>query len=591
MQANLALLDRREPDLAAAVREAAPENRRIKSERGNRGELILTVTGGAGTGRLTLPDLSPPRLGARADEVATAPVIILLGFGTGRLLAETLDRAAPSALVVAIEPDVDLFARLLDRVDYTRLFADDRLSLAVGETPHDAVISRIERITGPFTRSTVTLVEDEGVTPMNADYFAQVKERIAHLERTGGQNRRTIEGQGALWRDNILTNLPLIAAAGPVSRLFGAAENRTAVLVAAGPSLARTLPSLAALKGRTPIIAVDTAVRPLLAAGIVPDFMVAIDANYWNYSHLDGLDLSEVVMILHPAVHPDLARIPCRARLFFGANDPLIHRIEDALGERGELLTGGTVAATAFDLARKMGCSPIVFTGQDLSYGACGFHTDGVVGPGAELFDREAVAAVDLFGRPVKTLDKMRQWRRWFELMIEKHRLIAVNATEGGVAIVGAPPVRLAEVDARQKNAPPVEPIVALAESAGGEAGKAEPILVAIRDEARRVKSDCGRGIAAVNAQPPLPLPDVGQRARQALTHEAFVELAKFSVDTLLDDVDELLRRAGRADGDPRADLTRDAYRLLFTRLYEIAAAYEKAAVAAESHYRQELSA
>lgn len=57
----------------------------------------------------------------------------------------------------------------------------------------------------------------------------------------------------------------------------------TGIVVAAGPSLNKNINELKKAKGKSLIIAVDTALKPLLRAGIVPDmFLLLMHKNPLN---------------------------------------------------------------------------------------------------------------------------------------------------------------------------------------------------------------------------------------------------------------------------------------------------------------------
>ena len=110
-------------------------------------------------------------------------------------------------------------------------------------------------------------------------------------------------------RRNTLTNLPSIVAEGDAGRLSGVLRGLPAVIVAAGPSLDRNLPALRLLNGRAVLVAVDTAVRPLLAAGIEPHIVVSVDPSDINAQHLTGLPQTRFALVgegsLHPTVFPE----------------------------------------------------------------------------------------------------------------------------------------------------------------------------------------------------------------------------------------------------------------------------------------------
>src|SRR5437764_344282 len=76
---------------------------------------------------------------------------------------------------------------------------------------------------------------------------------------------------------NTLTNLPVIAREANAGALFDGFSDVPAIIVSAGPSLDRNIPKLRKFHDRGLMIAVDTALRPLLGAGIYPQLVVSVD--------------------------------------------------------------------------------------------------------------------------------------------------------------------------------------------------------------------------------------------------------------------------------------------------------------------------
>src|SRR5439155_23928291 len=111
-------------------------------------------------------------------------------------------------------------------------------------------------------------------------------------------------------------------------------------------------------------------VRPLLAAGIPPHVAVAVDPSDLNAQHLRDLPDTRGVWLVaeasvDPTVFPQFARRTFTFRV--SNHHPWPWLDEHGLG-RGQLQAWGSVLTTAFDLACKAGCNPIVFAGADLAY-------------------------------------------------------------------------------------------------------------------------------------------------------------------------------------------------------------------------------
>jgi hypothetical protein len=599
---NLNAIREKDPALAERIL-ALPPSPRVKKETGSGKRVTITVKGPDGEGTLKLPDLGQPALDTMAEELFTARMAAVLGFGSGRLFAEVVERTGPQTFVLLVEPDIDLFAAIVSQEDFSRAFQLERVSLAVGEKPHAATIIRAEEAFSLFTITNFPILDNNWSSGLYVGYFTEIKKRFSELAGMGAQNARTIAVLGPEWRRNIFENLPAIIKSPPVSSLFGKFPGIPAVIVAAGPSLDKNARLLASFAGSAIIIAVDTAVRPLLLAGVEPDIVMALDSQTENYHHLADVHLPNAIYALNPVVNSRIVRERRGPMVFTGYVEPLFEWVETVIGQRGFVRTGGSVATSAFDLAMKMGCSPVIFVGQDLCYSSTATHADGTThlaslsvagGLPAEAV-AEAFGAHDIFGAPVLTTPKMESWRQWFELIIASYPAPALNATEGGVGIAGAQSVSLAEAVARHCHSAtgasaPLRAHDSLPAGKSAVEGLAEALKTA-RDEARFIKTACGKGMNAVKASVSLingragdrpgainSLDEMRERSRDILTRELFAKINRYHMDQALDRVEKIRRKAAKLADRDKLAISLEGYRELFSGIYEIAAVFEREA-------------
>lgn len=593
---NMAALGRRDQELADRILSASPSSR-ITRRKDADGKIVIHAKGPDGEGALTFPDLKAPALDAAAENLAGARMVVMLGFGSGRLLSEVLNRTSEQTFVLLIEPDIDLFAAVLREVDMSGVLGMERLSLSVGESPNAATFVRVEEEYDVFTLVDFPVVENNWSAPVYESYFREVKEKLEELKNFGQQNMLTLTHMGKRWRDNIFENLPFILKSPSVSDLFGEFSGIPAFIIAAGPSLDKNAHMLASLKGKALVIAVDTAARKLLKLGVEPDIVVSLDANEENYMHLAGVSLPRSLMVFNPVAHPKIVREHEGPMVFTGYSEPLFQWLETVIGSRGNVRAGGSVATSAFDLAIKLGCSPITLVGQDLSYSKNRTHAQGTLAhvaygariPREQKDSDDLFETSDMFGLPASTSVKMEAWRKWFELIIAHDSVFAVNATEGGAPIKGARMASLAETINRYAikdiAIPSISEVVAENTHSADERKVMEALLLS-RDEARAVKSTCGRGVAAVREAISSGTGDIKaeslaklrELSKEILKRAIFAETNRWRVDKTLDDMEILRRRGSGLEGKARMALTMETYRVFFSDIYETAAEYEKAA-------------
>ncbi len=392
-------------------------------------------------------------------------VIIICGFGFGEHILDIINSTPQSAFILVIESEIELFRAALEIIDIESIVSCGRISLSIGEDSISAVLGRTEEYFGVFTARDVKVIKYPPSIEINPSYYAEIDSRIKELLNSARLNRATLEKFTPVWQGHIFGNLMAILTRPGISGLFGRFKNKPAVIVSAGPSLDKNIKWLSAAKGKIVIIAVDTAIRTLLNNNLKPDFLLSLDPLVENYYHLEGLEpqLKDVCLVANPVTYPEIIKKYQGDILIMGYGEPLLQWFEGFIGEKGETMVGGSVATSAFDFAYRLGASPIIFIGQDLSFYGKRAYTAGSfynqrwieeinfneilsMKHNVTVSQEAGVEADDFFSGAVITSGKMLSWKKWFEIMIKKNGINCINATEGGVKIDGAPGMPFNEV-------------------------------------------------------------------------------------------------------------------------------------------------
>ena len=229
-------------------------------------------------------------------------------------------------------------------------------------------------------------------------------------------------------------------------------------MIAAGPSLDDILPHAREIRRRAVMVCVDTALRSLLREGVEPDFLVVVDPQYWNARHLDRCESPSSILITEGAVWPSVLRMPFAAVRLCASLYPLGEFAERRAGiPKGRLGAGGSVATTAWDFTRSMGCRPVYMAGLDLGFPGGRTHAR------ASRFEQKTLSecrrlrpsvteryAAYLSGQPyearandgssVRTDKRLSLYSWWFESRMQKNpECRTVNLSPGGLAIAGMP--------------------------------------------------------------------------------------------------------------------------------------------------------
>jgi hypothetical protein len=142
---------------------------------------------------------------------------------------------------------------------------------------------------------------------------------------------------------------------------------------------------------------------------------------------------------------------------------PLGQYFEQITGIKGKLGAGGSVATTAWDLARFLGARPVFMGGLDLGYPAAATHFKGAFFENAfhALSTRLQPAAALSFAyimqadpfytssngpAPVLTDMRMQVYRTWFQTQMQTQNFPTYNLSPAGVKIEGMPYKPLTEL-------------------------------------------------------------------------------------------------------------------------------------------------
>ncbi len=153
-----------------------------------------------------------------------------------------------------------------------------------------------------------------------------------------------------------------------VVNLFNKFEGIPVVIVSAGPSLNKNIHLIKKLKGKAVILCVGTAYRALKRHAIKPDFIVSFDGGIANYRQFEKLEFGDIPLIYDPVIYPDIIKEYDGPMVTANISNSFLVWLEKQLDfEAGDLLVGPSVANVTYDLARKIGGNPIIFTAQDLA--------------------------------------------------------------------------------------------------------------------------------------------------------------------------------------------------------------------------------
>ena len=304
------------------------------------------------------------------DPAATA--VIMLGFGLG-YGAEAARARFPDLPLLVIEPNAEMFRAALSGRDLSRLLSDRGILLHVGGTPEGIapLLQSLPLAKPGFLRLRPALESDPAA-------YRAAEEVVRSWLLRRDININTLSRFGRLWVRNLARNMTSFLEFPGVASLAGLFKGIPALVVAGGPSLDGIRGRLSEISRHALVVAVNTVVKPCLEAGVEPDFTVVVDPQYWASRYLDWTVSTRGAVVVEPSANPRVFRRRRASYFLCSSLFPLGETLEAAVGVKGKLGAGGSVATSAWDLARLLGADPIYTAGLDLGFPGMRTHCRGV---------------------------------------------------------------------------------------------------------------------------------------------------------------------------------------------------------------------
>jgi hypothetical protein len=380
------------------------------------------------------------------DAARRASAVCVIGAGAGWVI-DALEEQRGDVRMLVLEPDSACCAAMFDRRDYRHLIEAGRL-MVLGGPAFDGA-AHAWRVLGRIAAEPPRLIHPViAVARREATVTAA---RIVQKATAGAlANERARRQFAAPYLLNTLRNVPALARESDVGALVDLYRSAPVVIAGAGPSLNRNLEELRPYRDRAIFITADTALKPSLAAGLVPDFVVAVDPGGPNARHLTHLPPCDTALVAEASVQSEsLDAFVGRTFLFRVAAHQPWPWLASAGVEMTMLRAWGSVVVTAFDFGIAIGGDPVVLIGADLAYTGGQPYCRGTVyeedwalrvAHGESLEDiwrgdvaRHPAVIETHAGEPVATASHLTQFRDALVHAARSASASVVNATGAGI--------------------------------------------------------------------------------------------------------------------------------------------------------------
>jgi hypothetical protein len=328
-----------------------------------------------------------------AKQAKDRDLIIILGLGNPELVRLCNENAEPNQVILAIDSSEEMVPLLWNT--YLEDFADiPGRHIFAGERFIPLLWNYMDGL--PIERmSGIKIYTNQANLQLEPEFYLGIEERLSTAFSTKMSDLLTKFEFETIWISNIIKNTIAYHRSNnqyKISELQDLLENTPAVLVSAGPSLRNHVEYLKIIRDKVFILSCDTSLKVLLSSGITPDAVYTLDAQMNSLFHFLGEDLKNIPMFADLVTAPYLINTIEPKSIVYSLTAKFIHDVsgqmkrevtaggefaDEYIGRIGDIQSGGSVATTAFDALRFMGCTEIFFIGQDLAYTGREIHSTG----------------------------------------------------------------------------------------------------------------------------------------------------------------------------------------------------------------------
>lgn len=492
---NIAALRLRNPALATMIQQAEPSQdlhfetiNQPGTQSDNQPDTLTATLQGKALASKRRP-IEEAKRWADAIDLEQHAIVVVHGFALGHHIKALAERCDEHTAILVLETDIPLLRAVLARIDHARWLKSKEIRFITTPSDLAALTAALRGLEAPLSFGVCFATHPPSASRLAIDIEAFQKTFPSAVAAVRTHIITTLMQSDTSFR-NALANADRYANAPGIGQLKDIARGRLGIVVSAGPSLKRNIELLKDpdARARCVVIAVQTVLKPLLAMGIRPDFVTAIDYAEISKRFYEGLTADDVKGITlvstgraNPAIHDAW---PGQRRFI----EEDILRI--ALGEdlaaapdnhpRATLPDAATVAHLSYSLARYFGCDPVALIGQDLAFTDGQYYADqaaihttwaGELNPfnTLEMLEWQRIVRMraylykrqDHLGRPIYTDEQMATYAAQFEQYFAADKaksLTTIDATEGGIAKQHTTSLTLAET-LKTHAAPDTDPI------------------------------------------------------------------------------------------------------------------------------------
>ena len=446
---NLRTLAAHYPEMDRRIEEAQVESAiEIIQETSFDGEKILKIKKDNKTcylnGKRNAHELAQKWVEAMGDLQRDTPVL-MMGVGNFFYLKELAEQMEKNLTIIVYEPSLQIFLKFLEMVDIQKWMEKHLIIFWVNglegmESKNmRGMLEQVLRYELLDHVKYFVLPNYEILFPEEAVVFMKTCRDVAL--RALSRYETNILFAGVMVK-NLFANARYLCDCYKTTQFVEVIpKDIPGIVVAAGPSLNKNIKELKKAKGKAFICAVDTAIKPLIKEGIIPDMFAVVDA----LKPIELVKMEEarqIPLLTTLNASPEVLEYHTGMKIFFNEGYQFAEEIFKKSGHmEGDVSSGGSVATSIFSFLWKIGIETIILVGQDLAYTDNKAYADGTFQEKMKEEDTSNFIMVEgNFEEKIPTKPDLKLFIDWYNMYIsgikEKDKgLRVINATEGGAKI------------------------------------------------------------------------------------------------------------------------------------------------------------